>query len=141
MADSFNKKERAKKKAKKRQEKAERKKQKKLEGKKPVEFMYMDQDGNFTSEKPTQNRTIKAEDIVIGVPKREPLEDEPIKNGVVKYFDLDKGYGFIEANDTDESFFVHVNNLIDPIKLHDKVTFEVEMGPKGPIAVGVKLSS
>ena len=45
MADSFNKKERAKKKRKKQQEKAERRKQKKLEGSKPEEYVYVDENG------------------------------------------------------------------------------------------------
>jgi len=53
MADSFNKKEREKKKEKKRKEKAERKLREKLEGKKTTqEFMYLDEDGNLTTTKP-----------------------------------------------------------------------------------------
>ena len=41
--------------------------------------------------------------------------------------------------ETKESVFVHVNNLDEPIQENDRVTFEVEMGPKGPNAVNVKL--
>ncbi|MFT7436129.1 MAG: cold shock CspA family protein, partial [Psychromonas sp.] len=33
----------------------------------------------------------------------------------------------------------HVNNTIDPIAEGNKVTFEIEMGPKGPTAVKVKV--
>jgi cold shock CspA family protein len=36
--------------------------------------------------------------------------------------------------------FVHMNGLIDPIKDNSKVTFEVEMGHKGPNAVKVRLA-
>ncbi|MEM7035524.1 MAG: cold shock domain-containing protein [Bacteroidota bacterium] len=141
MADSFSKKEREKKKQKKRREKAERKKQKKLEGKSEVEFMYVDEDGNFTSIKPDPARKskIKAEDIEIGVPKKEDIEDDGVRTGTVKFFDIEKGYGFIAGTGTHQSYFVHANNLIDQIRDHDRVTFEAEMGPKGPIAVNVKL--
>ncbi|HEX8039367.1 MAG TPA: cold shock domain-containing protein, partial [Chryseosolibacter sp.] len=43
-------------------------------------------------------------------------------------------------SETQESVFVHVNGLIDRIKENNKVTFEVEMGHKGPNAVRVKLA-
>ncbi len=38
-----------------------------------------------------------------------------------------------------ESVFVHINSLTEQIKENNKVTFEVEMGPKGANAVNVKL--
>jgi cold shock CspA family protein len=37
------------------------------------------------------------------------------------------------------SIFVHINNTIDLIKDNNAVTFEIEMGPKGPTATKVKL--
>lgn len=140
MADSFSKKEREKKKEKKRKEKAERRQQKNAEGPKPIEFMYVDQDGNFSAEKPVEKKPIKAEDIEIGIPKRESADDDPIKKGTVKFFDTEKGYGFISGEGSYDSYFVHVSNLVDTIKDNDKVIFEVEMGPKGPVAVNVKLA-
>ena len=33
---------------------------------------------------------------------------------------------------------MHVSQLIEPIKENDKVSFEVEKGPRGLSAVGVK---
>jgi cold shock CspA family protein len=140
--DSFNKKEREKKKEKKRKEKAERKLLQKLEGKKTEEFMYMDEDGNLTSTKPdpSKKKEFNVEDIEIGVPKKIDGQEEPVKSGVVKFFNSEKGYGFITAKDSNESYFVHVNNLIDEIKERDNVTFEVGMGTKGPIAVNVKVT-
>jgi len=143
MADSFNKKEREKKKEKKRKEKAERKLKLKLEGKKNDEFMYLDENGNLTSTKPDPAKKVEfnVEDIEISIPKKEDCEEEELtKNGVVKFFNHEKGYGFISKKDSNESFFVHINNVIDEIKDNDKVTFEVEMGPKGPIAVNVKVT-
>ena len=41
--------------------------------------------------------------------------------------------------ETKEGVFVHVNNIIDEIIEGNMVTFEVEMGHKGPSAVRVKL--
>jgi cold shock CspA family protein len=41
--------------------------------------------------------------------------------------------------ETKEGVFVHINNVIDEIKEGNLVTFEVEMGHKGPTAVKVKL--
>jgi cold shock CspA family protein len=41
---------------------------------------------------------------------------------------------------TQESVFIHVNQLQEPIKENEKVIFEVEMGPKGPSAINVKKS-
>jgi len=143
MADSFNKKEREKKKRKRAKEKKERKEQRKAEGNK-VEFMYVDEDGNLTPTPPDPTKKkeeINLEDIMISVPKSEKSDESDfIRKGMVKFFNSEKGYGFIEDKDTRESFFVHSNNLVDQIRDNDKVTFEVGKGPKGPIAVDVKLA-
>ncbi len=61
-----------------------------------------------------------------------------IRKGVVSFFNGDKGFGFIKDLETQESVFIHVNQLQEPIKENDKVIFEVEMGPKGPSAINVK---
>ncbi|NNF01516.1 MAG: cold shock domain-containing protein [Bacteroidia bacterium] len=144
MGDSFNKKEREKKKQKKRKEKEERRKEKnESEGKSTDEFMYLDDDGNLTSTPPDPNRKrkeSKIEDIVISTPKSDD-SDEPTgpRSGVVKFFNEEKGYGFIIESETDNSYFVHVNDLIDRINDNDKVTFEVGHGPKGEVAKEVSL--
>ena len=75
----------------------------------------------------------------IGVPKQE--EGDPadiIRTGVITFFNNDKGFGFIKDLQTQESVFVHINQLDGPVKENEKVSFEVEMGPKGPNAVNVK---
>ena len=59
--------------------------------------------------------------------------------GTVKFFNESKGYGFIKDHESQESIFVHVNGLEDPVKENDKVTFETEMGQKGINAIKVKL--
>jgi cold shock CspA family protein len=101
--------------------------------------MYVDEDGNLTPEKPDPNkrRKIRQEDIELGVPKRE--SEDPIRKGKVSYFDDSKGFGFIIDRETDQRIFVHINSLREPIKVNDKVTFEIENGQKGPMAVNVQL--
>ncbi|MBL6962774.1 MAG: cold shock domain-containing protein [Bacteroidetes bacterium] len=62
-----------------------------------------------------------------------------MRKGVVTFFNESKGFGFIKDMETQESVFVHVNNTLEEIKENNIVSFEVEMGPKGPTAVEVQL--
>ena len=103
---------------------------------------YIDENGNFSSTPPdpTKKKAIRLEDIEIGVPKQSTLKQaDPVRKGIVTFFNDSKGYGFIKDLETQDSIFVHINALIDPIKENNKVSFEVEMGQKGPNAVRVKL--
>ena len=63
--------------------------------------------------------------------------DTQIK-GTVKFFNEEKGYGFIKHDDSSKETFVHANGLIDQIEANDKVIFDVQDGRKGPNAVNVK---
>lgn len=144
--DSWNKKETAKRKDKKRKDKVKKREErsgKTRDGKSLDDMIaYVDETGNITSTPPDpgNKEKIKAEDIVLGVPKKEEGEPEDrIRNGVVSFFNDSKGYGFIRDLSTQESFFVHVNDMIDPVGKDDKVTFEVQMGMKGKNAFAVKL--
>ncbi len=147
--DSYNKKEQEKKRKKKNEDKLERKEQRKAEkakgGTKTLEemFSYVDENGNLSSTPPdpSKKKVIRVEDIVLGVPFRDDTPMEVIRQGQVKFFNDEKGYGFIIDAETKDSVFVHINNISGTIRENDKVTFEVEMGPKGPNAVRVKLIS
>ena len=66
-----------------------------------------------------------------------PVQDV-IRQGVVTFFNASKGYGFIKDLQTQESIFVHINALSEPIGEQDKVSFSTTMTPKGPNAVDVK---
>ncbi len=62
-------------------------------------------------------------------------------NGKVKWFNSTKGYGFIEREDKEKDVFVHSSaaraaNL--DLNEGDALTFEVEIGEKGPSAVNLQ---
>jgi cold shock protein len=63
-----------------------------------------------------------------------------MKNGIVKFFNETKGFGFIKIDGTDQEVFVHVSGLKEEIREDDSVTFELEEGRKGLNAVNVRLS-
>jgi len=61
-------------------------------------------------------------------------------NGVVKWFNSSKGYGFIEQEDGPDVFVHHsgINSTgFRSLNEGDRVTFEVVDGPKGPSAANV----
>jgi cold shock CspA family protein len=143
--ETFNKKEVRTKKEKKRKEKEKKKlSRKENEKKSSLDDMiaYVDENGRITSTPPdpTKKKDVKLEDIEIGIPKGDSAEKiDPIRKGIVSFFNESKGYGFIKDSETKESVFVHVNNLLEEIKEGNIVSFEVEMGQKGPAAIKVKL--
>ncbi|MEY2641256.1 MAG: hypothetical protein RL150_649 [Candidatus Parcubacteria bacterium] len=53
----------------------------------------------------------------------------------------DKGFGFIKPDQGDKDVFFHakavVNTAYNDLREGDRVTFEMEQGPKGPAAVDV----
>jgi cold shock protein len=57
--------------------------------------------------------------------------------GTVKFFNSEKGFGFIKHSDSDKETFVHVSGLINDIKEGDQVEFELQNGKKGMNAVNV----
>lgn len=145
MADSWNKKEREKKKAQSKKEKAERKAERKEHGKSGSDLdsmmAYIDENGNITSTPPdpSKKREVNAEDIVIGVPKYVHNPEDDIRTGTISFFNESKGYGFIRDAETKQSIFVHINALSEPVKENMRVQFEVEQSPKGLNAVRVKV--
>lgn len=61
-------------------------------------------------------------------------------NGRVKWFNDQKGYGFIEQ-DNGPDVFVHFSGIkgdgFKSLAEGDQVTFDIEQGEKGPAAVNV----
>lgn len=146
MSETWDKKEREKKRKAKKKEKAEKKLERKENSKDGNDLdsmlAYLDENGNLSSKPPDPKKKIivNVEDIDISVPRQRELNPEDLIHvGIVAFFNDDKGYGFIRDQKTQESVFVHIKSLAEPIKENNKVSFEVEMGPKGPNAVNVKL--
>lgn len=143
---TYNKSEKEKKRLKKREEKRKKMEARKLDakenGKKGIEFAYVDHNGNLTDTPPdpTLKVEVDVEDIVLGIPKKEEGEaEDPVRKGKVSFFDSSKGFGFIIDSDNQEKYFTHVSGIIDQIAENDKVTFELEKGMKGMNAVKVTL--
>lgn len=63
--------------------------------------------------------------------------------GTVKWFNAEKGFGFITIDDSGQDVFVHFSAIDMPgyrsLDEGQAVTFEVGTGPKGPQAESVRL--
>ena len=61
--------------------------------------------------------------------------------GTVKWFNAEKGYGFIAPEDNSADVFVHFSaiqgNGFKELQENDRVEFETQDGPKGPQAANV----
>lgn len=141
---TWNKKEIEKKKIQKKKEKEARREERKANAKdgNSFEIAYVDEFGNFSSTPPDPKARVevKEEDIQISIPRHTAVKEDPIRKGIVTFFNNSKGFGFIKDLETQESVFVHINNTLEPIGENNKVTYEVEMGPKGPSAIKVKIA-
>ena len=143
--ESYNKKEVRKKKEKKRKEK-ELKRLERRESEKSSSLddmiAYVDEKGMITSTPPdpSKKEEIDVEGIEVSIPKRSPEDDTGReREGKVIFFDDSKGYGFIKDSDSQESIFVHINDVIDEIEKGSVVSYEIVKGTKGPSAIQVKL--
>ena len=63
--------------------------------------------------------------------------------GKVKWFNAEKGFGFIEPNDGGKDVFVHRNNVEglgwdDVLRDGEEVEFDIEQTPKGLSAMNVQ---
>jgi len=57
--------------------------------------------------------------------------------GTVKFFNEEKGFGFITPKNGGSEIFVHASGLSESIRENDEVRYEVTEGKKGPNAVNV----
>jgi CspA family cold shock protein len=66
-------------------------------------------------------------------------------NGTVKFFNADKGYGFIAPDTGGQDAFVHITAVeasgINTLNQNDRVTYELEADKRGKqAAVNVKMA-
>lgn len=63
-----------------------------------------------------------------------------MSTGSIKFFNTDKGFGFIKKEDGSDIFF-HITEVKEQqeLKENDQVEFEIGEGRKGPCAMNIRL--
>ena len=71
------------------------------------------------------------------------LKETRVAQGTVKWFNPDKGFGFINVDGGSEDVFVHFSAIessgFRSLDENQRVEFEVTQGPKGPQAEKVRV--
>jgi hypothetical protein len=96
--ESFNKRDKEKKRLKKRQDKLNKLASRKANPQGGSMIAYVDENGRITDTPPdpSSRKKIDADSIQLGVPKRDTEEVNPIRKGRVEFFNQSKGFGFIK---------------------------------------------
>jgi len=140
-----SKKDREKRKAQQRRDKAEKMEDRKANAKKGKnldEMMaYLDENGNLSSTPPDprKKRLSNWAAYQANISQQSSSDEPPVpRTRVVSFFNDAKGFGFIKDEQTQASVFLHVNQLSERVTENDKVSYDIEKGPKGLSAVNVK---
>jgi CspA family cold shock protein len=76
-----------------------------------------------------------------GRPTDMPPEEKTMATGTVKWFNAEKGFGFITPEDSGADVFVHYSEINSggyrSLDENQRVSYTVTQGPKGPQATGV----
>ena len=64
---------------------------------------------------------------------------QEVKKGKVKFFNEEKGFGFITPEGSGKDIFVHKSETREYLKENDEVQFVIEQGKKGPQASKVEI--
>lgn len=141
--DTFTKRERERQRLKKQMDKKDKmqeRKSNKEKGKSLNDMLaYVDENGNLTDKPvdPRKKQVFKKEDMLIAIPKMEDIPEEALRTGAITFFNFDKGFGFITDHTSQERIFVHMSELTFNVRENDKVQYNIEKGPKGPVAINV----
>lgn len=140
---TFEKREKEKKKQQKRLEKQRKKEERKASsGSGDLDSMmaYVDENGMLTDTPPDPAKRVEidASEIVLGVPRREEEAVDPMHTGRVDFFDTGKGFGFINEDGGRDRYFFHISGVLEEVREGEKVSYELERGPKGMNAVRVR---
>tara|TARA_Y100001970_G_scaffold235580_1_gene294685 strand:- start:364 stop:579 length:216 start_codon:yes stop_codon:yes gene_type:complete len=62
--------------------------------------------------------------------------------GAVKWYNSKKGYGFVQRDDGEKDVFIHASAVkaagLRYLQESEKISFDLEDGPKGPNATNIK---
>ena len=124
--ETFNKKEKEKKRLKKRQDKLLKKDERKANsdgGGLENMMAYLDEFGNIVDTPPDptiKKKKIIAGNIELGVPKREDAGEAEANEGKVTFYNESKGYGFIKDGRNSENYFsiFSITVCVTPVKLN-----------------------
>jgi CspA family cold shock protein len=76
-----------------------------------------------------------------GVRIHQTVEEKHMAQGTVKWFNSEKGFGFIAPDDGSADVFVHYSEIqgggFKSLDENQRVQFDVGQGQKGPQATGV----
>ncbi len=74
------------------------------------------------------------------VARLQKIDDNLTFTGVVNFFDIEKGFGFIKADEEMDDLFFHKSACVDGVPYDkDVVQFKISEGPKGFSAIHVKI--
>ena len=72
--------------------------------------------------------------------RREKIDQRHMFTGEVKFFDVEKGFGFIAPDEEMDDLFFHKTACVDGIPFEkDIVQFKISEGPKGFCAINIKI--
>lgn len=73
--------------------------------------------------------------------RQKKIDERNMFFGEVKFFDIEKGFGFIQPDEEMEDLFFHKSACTDGVPFEkDRVEFRINEGPKGLSAIHVKVS-